>query len=153
MRLDSRSPSAAPDLGWRLRPVADGDRAALAVTLLDAYRGTIDDEGETPADAVATIDDYLGRLVPKHSLVLADDEESVVAMSFVVVVNGLHYIDPVATIAAHKAQGLGAIVVDGSISSLARSGVRDVGAVITDGNVASERLFARLGFRRRGAWG
>ena len=75
------------------------------------------------------------------------------AMSFVVVVGGRHFIDPVATAAARKGRGLGTDAVSHSLGALARDGVSDVGAVITDGNVASERLFRRLEFARVGPWG
>ena len=132
--------------------VRDDDRASLAVLLLDAYRGTIDDEGENEDDAVEAIEWSLSRAVRPHSFV-AGDGDALVAMSFVVVVGGRHYIDPVATAASHKRSGLGRSIVAHSLQALAESGVDEAGAVITDGNVASERLFASLGFTRVGAWG
>ena len=119
-------------------PAVEADRDALAALLLDAYRGTIDD--------------YLGRLLPAYSLVVEEDGRPV-SLSFVVRVQGRHYIDPVATSAAHKGRGLGTDAVATSIRLLQRDGVDEVGAVITDGNVASERLFARFGFTRIGPWG
>ena len=133
-------------------PAAEADRDALAALLLDAYRGTIDDEGEGEDDARAAIDDYLGRLLPAYSLAVVEDGQPV-SLSFVVLVQGRHYIDPVATSAARKRQGLGAEAVLTSLRRLHRDGVDEVGAVITDGNLASERLFARLGFSRVGPWG
>lgn len=93
----------------------------------------------------------LGTLVPRPSVVLVDDDRRPVAMSFVVVVHDLHYIDPVATASDRKGQGLGGAAVRASLARLADGPA--VGAVITDGNTPSERLFARLGFERVGPWG
>ena len=133
-------------------PATSADRDELALLLLDAYRGTIDDEGEGEAEARQAIDHYLSRLRPAYSVVIEEGGQPV-AMSFVVVVGGRHFIDPVATAAARKGRGLGTEAVLHSLGALAGDGVVDVGAVITDDNVASERLFRRLGFARVGAWG
>ena len=134
------------------RPVEDRDRAALAVVLLDAYRGTIDDEGETEVEARAAIDYYLRCLIREHSVVVSD-ADSLIAMSFVVVVGTTHYIDPVATASSRKGRGFGRAAVEASLGSLSAAGVGEVGAVITDGNTASQRLFEGLGFERVGVWG
>jgi RimJ/RimL family protein N-acetyltransferase len=141
------APSTTP-----VRPVELADRESLASTLLDAYRGTVDDEGEGDDEARAAIDEYFGRIEWPHSVVL-DEDGQLVAMSFVVIVDGLHYIDPVATSAAFKGRGYGRNAVLASLRSLAHAGVEEVGAVITDGNTPSERLFAGLGFVRVGSWG
>jgi len=133
-------------------PATSVDRGALAMLLLDAYQGTIDDEGEGEIEARQAIDEYMGRVLPAHSVVIEEDGQ-LMAMSFVVIVGGRHFIDPVATAAARKGHGLGTDAVLHSLGSLARDGVSDVGAVITDGNVASERLFRRLEFARVGPWG
>ena len=42
-------------------------RDPLAALMLDAYRNTIDDEGESPDDALSTIDHYLASIVRPHS--------------------------------------------------------------------------------------
>lgn len=120
--------------------------------MLAAYRGTIDDEGEGDEEALDAIDHYFDTLEWQHSSVCERDDR-LVAMSFVVIVDGRHYIDPVAVAASHKGQGLGTAIVTVSIRSLADAGVSEVGATITDGNAPSERLFTRLGFVRVGAWG
>ena len=145
-----REPPALPD-GVSLRHVDRADEPALARLLLDAYRGTIDDEGETEADAEAAIGYSFACLRPEASFVATAADE-LVAMSFVVIVGDRHYIDPVATAARWKERGVGTAAVLASVGAVADSGATEIGAVITDGNVASERLFAGLGFTRVGPW-
>jgi len=134
-----------------VEPPSGCSRESLADLLLDAYRGTIDDEGETRVEALQAIDFYFGNLVPEYSVLIADGGLPV-AMSLVVVVNGLHYVDPVVTASDRKRQQLGATAVSHCLERLRRDGVAEVGAVITDGNTASERLFTKLGFVRAGDW-
>jgi Acetyltransferase (GNAT) family len=129
----------------------DEQRDALAALLLDAYRHTIDDEGESLDDAGRAIDHYLESIVRPHSFVVLDGAD-LVAFSFVLVVNDVHYIDPVVVASVRKRHGLGSRVVGLCLRSLAEAGVTEVGATITDGNVASERLFIGLGFCRHGSW-
>jgi hypothetical protein len=127
------------------------DHDSVSLLMLDAYRGTVDDEGEGEDDARSAIDDYFGRIQWRHSVVI-EDAEQLIAMSFVVIVDGRHYIDPVATLAPWKGRGWGRTAVLASLGSLAGDGVPEVGAVITDGNTPSERLFAGLGFARVADW-
>ena len=135
-----------------VRLVDDADRQELAVVLLDAYRGTVDDEGENEQDALDAIDSFLGRSDRRASVVVTEEGGRIVAMSFVVFVAGRHFIDPVATSADRKGRGLGTAAVRASLRRLRDHGIDDVGAVITDGNRPSEHLFARLGFERIGPW-
>lgn len=126
-------------------------RDALAALMLDAYRDTIDDEGESLNDARDAIDHYFASIVRPHSFVVLDGADPV-AFSFVLIVSDTHYIDPVAVASAQKRRGVGSAVVRMCLGSLANAGVTEVGATITDGNVASERLFIGLGFSRHGTW-
>lgn len=128
----------------------DAQRDALATLMLAAYRNTIDDEGEDLDDAREAIDHYLATMLREHSFVVVGEQP--IAFSFVVVVDGVHYIDPVVVAPDCTQRGLGSAVVRRSVRSLADAGIAEVGATITDGNVASERLFARLGFIRLGPW-
>jgi L-amino acid N-acyltransferase YncA len=142
----------SPTHRWTVRAVGVTDREQLASGILDAYRGTVDDEGEDYEAALAAVDNWLSRLESPHSVVLEQDGQ-LVAVPFVVNVAGREYIDPVATVSGHKREGLGRAAVATSLRSLVEVGVREVGAVITDGNTASERLFTSLGFVRVGSWG
>ena len=131
--------------------LADHDRDGLAQLMLDAYRGSDDDEGETFDEAAEVVDFYLRTCLREHSFVLKE-QATPIAMSLVLEFNGVHYIDPVAVTATHKRDGVGRRLVQASLASLATAGVTEVGATITDGNVPSERLFARLGAERVGSW-
>lgn len=151
LRVDVDAPTTEATTSHRVRLARDDDRDELASLLLDAYRGTVDDEGEGMPEALEAADRCLERRLTDSSVVIEDDA-GIVAISFVVVVDGRRYIDPVATASSWKRRGLGRRAVTASLQRLHRSGVREVGATITDGNTASERLFASLGFVRLGPW-
>jgi L-amino acid N-acyltransferase YncA len=123
--------------------------------MLDAYRGTVDDEGEGPDEALEAIDLYLQVSVRDHTIVVpaGGDGTRLLAFCSVSIVDDVHYVDPIVVAAAEKGRGLGTRLVLAALHSLADAGVDEVGATITDGNVPSERLFASLGFVRRGPWG
>ncbi|MDP1795364.1 MAG: GNAT family N-acetyltransferase [Acidimicrobiales bacterium] len=131
-----------------IESVDDTRRGELAHVLLDAYRGTVDDEGETLDDAFAAID-YSLAVIDRNASVVLTVDEAIVAFAFVVEVNGVKYIDPVCTAPSHKQAGLGRAA---AAAALARLDATEAGAAITDGNIASERLFASLGFTRVGTW-
>jgi L-amino acid N-acyltransferase YncA len=150
--LSVASAISPPTHRWTVRTVDVSDRDQLATLILDAYRGTVDDEGEDYEAALTAVDEWLLRLESPHSVVLEQDGQ-LVAVSFVVNVAGREYIDPVATVSWRKREGLARAAVALSLHSLHEVGVREVGAVITDGNTASEGLFTSLGFVRVGSWG
>jgi predicted N-acetyltransferase YhbS len=133
------------------RRVFGSDREVLAALMLDAYRGTIDDEGEDLEDALVAVDHYMTGWVPEHSFVVTEDSR-VVAMAFITVGSGVHYVDPIVVAADRQRTGLGRDAVSILLDSLVAAGISEAGATITDGNTASERLFLGLGFTRRGPW-
>jgi len=141
-----------PSAELMTRRVRGADRDVLAALMLDGYRGTIDDEGEDLDDALDAVDHYMAAMMHEQSFVVTEDGQ-VVAMAFVVTVDGVHFVDPIVVAADRKRTGLGRDAVRMLLGSLMSAGVTEVGATITDGNTASERLFLGLGFVRRGPWG
>lgn len=141
---------SAQDVNVRA-PLAS-DRDGLAALMLDAYGGTIDDEGEGIDEALEAVDHYVNSLEPRWSVV-AERGGVLVGMCFVATVEGRYYIDPIAVGAESKTTGIGRSLVRGVLATMSDAGVDEVGAVITDGNTASEKLFRGLGFDRLGPWG
>ena len=142
---------AEPSRELHPRPAGEIRRDRLATLLLASYRGTVDDEGEDHDDALAAVDLYLEVALVDHALALVDQDEPV-ALCFVSVVGGVHYIDPILVAPDRKGRGLGRDFVLWSLHRLRAAGIDEVGAAITDGNVPSERLFVGLGFTRIGPW-
>ena len=150
-----RSDSCA---GLKLRRPAQGDAEALGELLLDAYRGTIDYEGEDLAAATGVVRDFFaGKEYPP------DIAASVVAWrgptpaAFCMIAEwqarSCRFVEYVATRSGEKRRGVGRLVLGESLRRLSRAGHPEVRAVITLGNTASDALFRRLGFEDLGPLG
>ncbi len=130
------------------------DASALAELMIEAYRGTIDYDGESLDDAAREVNAYLAgkrggpallnesRLaVDGHQLVgaclAADWRERQATLIAYIMTHG-----------AWKSQGLGKQMLSAVLQALRQQGYLQVRAVITEGNIPSERLFGRLGFAR-----
>ena len=139
------APAPAPIPGVTTRLVSAADHHTLARLMLDAYRGTIDYEGEDLDDAVGEVGSWLGSdpiLAHSAGASMGGDPVSAVMVS---VVEDEPFIGYVFTDPAHKRRGLARLVVANALASLAAAGHRRVVLYITEGNVASERLFGGLG--------
>jgi hypothetical protein len=55
------TPPSTPPGPWTVRAPDQPDRDRLATVVLDAYRGTVDDEGEDHEAALVAVDDWLSR--------------------------------------------------------------------------------------------
>lgn len=128
-----------------LRSLTTQDRDALARLILDAYRGTIDDEGETMVEAIEEIDGWFGHAPLLEPSIGAELDGELVAAVLVMTVDDDPFIAVVMTAAASKGTGLGRAVVTEALARLRRAGHRRVVLYITEGNTPSERLFASVG--------
>ena len=147
------APAPTPIPGVVTRRVVAADHHPLARLMLDAYRGTIDYEGEDLDDAVGEVGSWLGSdPLLAHSVVASMGGDPVSAV-MVSVVEDEPFIGYVISDPARKRRGLARLVVTTALASLAAAGHRRVVFYITDGNVASERLFAGLGAVRVGSDG
>jgi RimJ/RimL family protein N-acetyltransferase len=148
-RLDlggSSLPTTIAPRGVVLRPPTGGDASALAELMLDAYRGTIDYDGEGMEEAIAEVGGYLaGSPLLDHSVVAVVGGE-VVSACLLAELEDTVLVGYVMTAAAHKRRGLGRLVTIDALGRLHDAGRETVDAWITVGNLPSERVFVSLGF-------
>ena len=150
-----RGDSASSHLPLRAPQTSDTD--AMAELMLEAYRGTIDYEGETLDEAVAEVKAYLagargGRPLMEVSRLAFDGERLVggcLAAEWHERQTAL--ISYVMTHSEWKRRGVGRQVLRAVLTALCAQDYHRVHAFITEGNLASEHLFGRMGFRRGNA--
>ncbi|MBL8055652.1 MAG: GNAT family N-acetyltransferase [Anaerolineales bacterium] len=159
MRLIYRLSLAAAGLGaaetpasdWRVDAPALTDAEALARLMLDAYRGTIDDAGETLAEAQAEVRGYFERpaWLAASGLKRAGAELAGACLVEWWPAVGAPLIGYVMTAARWKGRGVARVLLHNSLAYLTAAGQAEAWAVITAGNTASETLFQRAGFQRQ----
>lgn len=157
-RLDLSVANPRPDLhapvGMSVRAVSSGDTPDLAELMLDAYRNTIDYEGEGIAEAVAEVEGYFPRAakhpaIAQHSLVLGFQDSMVCACLLEYWERrSVPFVGYVICRPANKRQGLATFALHQAIGRLKSAGCSELRTIITEGNSPSEALFARAGFRR-----
>ncbi|HET7678448.1 MAG TPA: GNAT family N-acetyltransferase, partial [Candidatus Limnocylindrales bacterium] len=138
----------ATPLRIRLRHPTRADVQRLADLMLDAYRGTIDYEGEVIEDAVREVEGWMTSpaALPEHSFIREVDG---VFVSAVLVSRGATpLISYLMTAARWKGQGLAESLLRAAMRSLAAAGEERVELWVTDGNVPAERVYRNLGFTR-----
>ncbi len=133
------------------RAVRSEDKEGLAILLYAAYRGTIDDEGDSFADALEEIEktfrgDY-GRLLADCSFVVADGE--FLASACLVTFFEPHDAPLVVFLMTRpeaKRRGLAHSLLQQSMNALHDAGYSRLTLVVTEGNVEAQRLYDSIGF-------
>jgi GNAT superfamily N-acetyltransferase len=140
------------------RPPRPADAQALAALFHAAWRGTVDDEGETLADWQARVAQYLagefGLPMWAVSEVCAEPASAGTALQSAVLV-GLWHQQPlvvfVATAPGRRRQGLARAGLTRTLNRLAAGDEAFARLVLTEGNSAAMDLYESLGFRPEGA--
>jgi predicted N-acetyltransferase YhbS len=143
-------PRTAPGL-CTVRALGAGDVPGLGRLMWAAFRGTVDDEGETvagsEAEVAATLAGKWGPVVWPASLVAEQDGEIVSAA--ITVLDDAHEGMPLLaftmTDPKRQGQGLAGHLIEECIRGLHGLGVRELHLAVTRGNPAYH-LYRRLGF-------
>lgn len=129
-------------------PVA-ADAPALAALMLAAYRGTIDDEGESPEETLQVVQQLFasefGTMLWNISEVTERDGR-LVAATMCTVWEGRPFVAFMVTAPEFKGQGLARAGLMRAINRLATAGDPVLRLVVTAGNTPAERLYTTLGF-------
>jgi GNAT superfamily N-acetyltransferase len=138
---------------WRFRPVSEEDLNALGALMLEAYRGTIDYEGEGLEEAIqevrAVMAGAYGPFIADCSYVI-EDEGKMLSASMVVMSDRVNapLLAFSMTHPEHKRKGLAEFLLKAGINWLVGAGHRDLYLVVTGGNTGAIRLYEKLGFRK-----
>ena len=135
------------------RNISSNDIHILGSLMLDAYRDTIDYNGESLEDAIsevqATFDGKYGLFIGKCSFIIERDGKATSASI-------ITWFDKVkkpllAFLMTHpdfKNQGSGTYLLKKSINALLDEGYHELHLVVTDGNTPAEHLFKKMGFQK-----
>jgi ribosomal protein S18 acetylase RimI-like enzyme len=148
MQLDLRTSLGRP--AYAARQPRQDEREPLAELMLAAYRGAVDDEGETIAEARQEIENVLVNaerpLVPEASFVIELDG-TLASASLVALFRGAPLIAHLMTDARYKRRGLGLSALLSSTEALRAQGWSTVGLYVTDSNEPAVTLYQKLGFQ------
>ncbi len=137
--------------GGALRNPLPAETEALAELMLDAYAGTIDDEGETTDDALAEVEGYFlgrsGEPLLDGSWVY-DNNGTLLAACLMTLHEGEPLVAYLMTRARWKGRGLASYVLRQSLLSAQDARHPSAAAWVTDGNLESEAMLLRFGFVR-----
>ncbi len=136
---------------WTCDTVRLEDAEDLAILLYAAYRGTIDDDGETFADAQAeiakTFSGAYGRFLPEASFLIREGE-------FILSACLISWYEPtqspfvvfMMTRPEFKGRGIGRFLLQTAINRLLDMGHSTLSLIVTDGNLHAQQLYRNLGF-------
>jgi len=133
------------------RTVTHQDRESLAILLYAAFRDSVDDEGETPADARAEIDRLFsgafGRFLPECSFLIEADEQIVSAC---LVTWFEHHEAPLVAFSMtrpeYRKQGMARFLLQQAMNALIQRGESQLTLVVTPENQPARTLYRSLGF-------
>jgi len=136
---------------WPCRTVGPADRKDLAILLYAAFRGTIDDEGETFADALAEIDKvfsgHYGGLLLDCSFV--SERGAFLSSASLICLSEPDGVPLVVFSMTHpdaQREGLARHLMRQSINALLDRGHTRLRLIVTERNTRAQRLYESLGF-------
>ncbi|MBU7032716.1 MAG: GNAT family N-acetyltransferase [Theionarchaea archaeon] len=136
---------------WEYRTVSQKDREALGSLMLEAYRETIDYEGETLTEACQEIQNTFegknGAFLPSCSFLIERNDHilSACLITFYEKMN-MPLVAYMMTHPEYQNLGMGTFLLKTSINALLDSGYGNACLVVTKGNDPAYHLYEKLGF-------
>jgi ribosomal protein S18 acetylase RimI-like enzyme len=135
---------------WQARAIQRSDASALGALMLAAYRGTVDEEGESEADAIAEVErtmagDY-GPWLEGCSFAV-DGGSRIAGASMVTLWEGDPFLTYVVVHPDMKRRGLGTFLMTTSGNALVTAGYSQLDLFVTEENEPAVTLYRKLGFR------
>jgi GNAT superfamily N-acetyltransferase len=148
MRLERQ----ALDDRWLVRKISKDDAESLGHLMLEAFRGTIDYEGETLADSIAEVNGALngkyGPFLDQCSFLIEQDGE---AVSAVMVTFFEEMTLPLLAFAMthpdYQSKGMSSHLIERSINALLDEGYDEAYLVVTEGNSPAIHMAQKIGFK------
>lgn len=136
-----------------VRNAETADAPELGMLMDNAYRDTVDHEGETLDQCLQEMQETLsgkyGALITEASFV-ATHQEKLVSAVLVTEWKGLPLVAYSMTHKSFQGRGLGKHLLRRAISGLSRTKWRELYLVVTDANTPAIRVYEKVGFQRIG---
>lgn len=148
LNLEDLCPLAPPSIVTATRPVTREDSRHVGVLLHRAYRGTVDDDGETELDARReAADTFAGKYgdVSWTASLVAEIDTVVASSSLITLWRAMPLLAFSVTLPQYQNNGLGGHLISRSAELLRDEGYRELRLVVTRANPAIT-LYRRLGF-------
>lgn len=121
----------------------------FAQHFLEAFKGTIDDEGETLTDWLIEVKEAFqgkyGPIMEEHSFYIKK-EGKIIASTVVALFRGIPLVIYVAVDPRDRGRGLGKNLLRKMLDSFCDSMYQEVYLVVTPGNMPAEIIYEQLGF-------
>jgi ribosomal protein S18 acetylase RimI-like enzyme len=135
---------------WRARPIEPGDAPAVGTVMLAAYRGTVDDEGESETDAVTEVERTLageyGPLIWDASSVVVDGVR-IVGAAMLTEWDGHPFLAYAFVHPDAARRGVGAHLIAVAGNALLAAGHARMDLFVTEENQPAVNLYRKLGFQ------
>ena len=135
---------------WPSRPIVDTDAPALGALMLAAYRGTVDDEGESEPDAVAEVEQTLGGgygpLLGDGSFVV-EEGDRIVGASMTTLYDSNPFLIYLVVDPEMKRRGVGTFLVGNCENALLSAGYATLDLFVTETNEPAVNLYRKQGFK------
>jgi ribosomal protein S18 acetylase RimI-like enzyme len=134
------------------RNITHSDYQSLGNLMLEAYRDTVDYDGESLADSIGeikgTLEGKYGTLIESASYIIETDGMSAAAVIFTT--NEKEKL-PLLTFAmthpAFKNKGMSKYLIRKGLNSLLDLGYRECFLVVTDGNQPAQSMYEKMSFK------